>query len=300
MNSRLLQRSLLIAVVIHAGIVAFIVSKNAPKTAPFRAVTNTFEIQIESNHSRAPRGLRKKGPRRSYGHMMLDLPGSQDPYGKPSATDHLPHQDGYSAANAMDLKAESRLYPFFNRIWKNIDAEISYPDDLVRNRVTGSVTVQIEVDRAGVFTGRILETQSDQMVLEAYVLAMLTHALSEPLPRSVWMDRESIALVTTFNFRVFGRGELAPQLDPDHSKNILKFARSGFVDPKLNEVFDRVFTKYIPPIIPIPGGLFIDFVRAYKMVENLGKLDEQDLRTERIALIKEQWKGVIQKRSAQQ
>jgi hypothetical protein len=205
--------------------------------------------------------------------------------------------DGYDVANAMGLEEEGKLYPFFHAIWKKVDSATGYPDDFVRERIKGFVTAQVVVNRQGVFTGKIVEINSDQPFLETYVMAILFHALSEPLPPETWSHRDEMILVLSFDFHVFSYGESPPPRMEEKIKNVLSFSRYGYDDPKLNHVVEKILTHYMPPIIPIPGGFFIDFFHAYQFVQNLRnhRMEEDDLRLQRIELRQDQWRSVVRK-----
>lgn len=206
--------------------------------------------------------------------------------------------DGYEVANSMGIEEESKLYPFFSALWRRIDTATGYPEDFVKERITGYVTAQLVIDRRGVFTGRIARVDSDQPLLETYVLAVLFHALSEPLPRELWSDREQVILVSRFEFHTFTYGHIPPPRVQKELKNVLEFERNGYNDPKVNEAIEKFLTHYMPPIIPVPGGFIIDFFRAYQFIQNLrdaGKMGAEDLRLERIDLNREQWEGLIRK-----
>ena len=210
-------------------------------------------------------------------------------------------QDGYDTANSMDLKKEGELYPFFRALWKKVDASLGYPDDFVKERLSGHVTAQVVLDRGGVFHGEILGVASDQPYLEAYVLAILFHALHDPLPQNLWSDREQMILVMRFDFRTFSYGEIPPEPKLVNLKNVLAFNRGGYTESRLSQAIDKFMTHYFPPIIPIPGAFYIDFIRAYQMVQNYRsrfKMGEDDLRGERLQLSRREWESVIHKKSA--
>jgi hypothetical protein len=179
-------------------------------------------------------------------------------------------RDGYDTADAMTYADETRLYPFFRALWRRIDSSTGYPSDLVQERITGYVSVQLHVDRRGAFAGEIVSVRSDQPILEAYVLGILFHALREPLPSNLWAKGQpnGVILVTRFRFSTFSHGS-NPSLELEPSlKNVLAFQRDRYVDPKLNQVVNRVLTRWMPPILPIPGGVFVDFFRLYQFVQN--------------------------------
>jgi hypothetical protein len=199
----------------------------------------------------------------------------------------------------MGMEEESRLYPYFHAIWRRIDAATGYPDDFVKERITGYVTVQVGVDERGVFTGRLHELHSDQPMLETYALGVLFHALSEPLPRNLWRERAGeMIVVARFDFRTFTHGQVPPPREKIALKNVFEFPRHGYAEPLLKEKIEKWVTTYFPPIVPVPGGAYIDFVRLYQMVQNWRarhRLGAEELRAQRIQLKQEQWKSFIRK-----
>ena len=201
--------------------------------------------------------------------------------------------DGFEIANGMDVAKESKLYPFFKALWSKINASTAYPSDFVKQRITGSVTVQLMVDRKGVFTGRFLRSEADDLYLKTYILVTLAHALKTPLPRKLWTDQDRMVLVTQFDFSVFTVGHVLRSQEREHDKNLFFFTREAYANPKLNDVIEKLYSRYLPPIIPVPGGAFIDFVHAYEMVQNMGKSDEDDLRQARLEHMKSQWDHLI-------
>ena len=206
-------------------------------------------------------------------------------------------EDGFATAQKMDMNSESTLYPFIDAIWRKINGSTGYPADFVKERISGEVNIQFVVDRHGVFTGEIPQVDSDSDFLKTYVCAILVRALKAPLPASSagMSDQMSIkmTLVAHFEFTIFGVGHSPLVADKTHVKNILYFKKSSYADPKLNELIEKFFTRYVPPIIPFPGGAYIDFVRAYEFVQKWGKPDPDDRRPTRILLQKEEWERLI-------
>jgi hypothetical protein len=203
------------------------------------------------------------------------------------------HKDGYDVANGMDLNREGELYPFFGEIWKRVNAVTPYPHDFVQQRVKGQVTVQGIVSRKGVFSSTVVKVNGEEPLLNTYVLAALVHALRKPLPEHLWSDKDQMVLVFQFDFSLFGPGSVPKKEDQQHFKNVLYFQRDSYVDPKVNQVINKIFTRYIPPVIIFPGGAYVDFYRAYQMIHNIGTPDPDDLRQKRIEIQKEQWDQLI-------
>lgn len=211
--------------------------------------------------------------------------------------------DGYDIANGMGLEQEGKLYPFFDALWRRVDAVTTYPNDFVQQRIKGQVVVQMVVDRRGVFTGQIRAVNGSEPMLNAFVLATLVHALRNPLPENSWMQGDepqasnSMLLVFQFDFDLFGPGGHPKPNKLSHLKNILGFRRDAYVDPALNQAIEKLFSRYIPAIIPIPGGFFIDFIRLYQFVKNIAAPtpDEDEMRMKRLEIKKEEWESLIQK-----
>jgi hypothetical protein len=206
--------------------------------------------------------------------------------------------DGFDMAQAMGIERETNLYPFFHALWTQINSVLDYPPDFVNERMSGVVDVQIVVNRQGVFTGRFVKATSDSLMLQTYVMSLLVHALNQPLPQKRWADRDELILVTQFNFRTFTYGEIPRVPGESHVKNMLYFQRDGYVDPLLKQTIERIFTKFLPPIIPLPGAFYIDFPRAYALVRSLSepdKSDPDDLRRRRLEVSKEKWERIIKK-----
>lgn len=204
--------------------------------------------------------------------------------------------DGYAVAGTMTLEQEAELLPFLQALWKKIDQGVGYPDDFTKRRIIGPVTVQFHVNDLGRLT-RFIRVDSPEPLLKAYTMAALVHALREELPDRLRAPTPSVIIVTKFNFETFGHGENPARAEaPVTFKNVLEFRRSAYVEPKVNEAINRVITRWIPPIIIVPGGFYIDFVRAYEFVENLSKPDPEDIRNSRMELSREAWEEIIREK----
>jgi hypothetical protein len=316
-----LRRSLVGSLSIHGillGLAWFVVfhSPWRPELPATSRKANTVQVRLQAGSGRSSSPLqaaRKNAPKiaqtQSQPSLNLGLDFSRNVHkaapsdstegSSPETTvggGHAGLPDGYDTANSMDIKKEAELYPFFRALWRKVDSQLGYPNDFVKERISGYVTAQLVVDRGGVFKGEILGVASDQPYLEAYVLAILFHSLKEPLPRNLWSDREQMILVMHFDFKTFTYGELPPEPKQINLKNVLTFNRGGYTDSRLNEAIQKFMTHYFPPIIPLPGAFYIDFIRAYQLVQNFKnrhKMDEEGLRAERISLSREEWQNVI-------
>jgi hypothetical protein len=305
-------RIILISALVHLGVLVFIFwwIKVPPSVTPRKPIE--LEVLLSKKGEKKPESfgfqkptiknvpnLAKKAPSiQDLGLNPMTPPGAAE--GKPSTDGKYSRSkssDGFEAANSIDLKQDSNLYPFFKALWKKVDASVIYPSDFVKERITGLVDIQLVVDRTGRFKGRFINIESNNSLLKAYVLVVLMHALKEGLPKHLWANREDIIVVTRFEFNVFSVGE-SPQSDhPHHFKNMLYFSRFSYVDPKLKEQIETIFTRYFPPIIPIPGGFVIDFIRAYQMIKNYEKTSPSELREIRIENTKTQLDSLVHESS---
>ena len=102
-----------------------------------------------------------------------------------------------------------------------------------------------------------------------------------------------MAVVTQFDFDLIGIGENPAPKKISQFKNILVFERRAYVEPITNEYIERFFTRYLPPIIPIPGGFYIDFIRAYQFFSSIGKPDPDQKREQRLLNTKEQLEQIV-------
>jgi hypothetical protein len=92
----------------------------------------------------------------------------------------------------------------------------------------------------------------------------------------------------TFDFRVVTIQGLSAR-SGGYFQNTLEFSRTHYMDPYALEVIDYLAQNYVPPIIPIPGGVYIDFVRAYKMIDNYAneRPDMYDQRERQFSLLRD-------------
>jgi hypothetical protein len=212
--------------------------------------------------------------------------------------------DGDEIANSMDLHQETQIYPFIDALWKKIDRATSYPQDFVNQDIHGKTTVQLVVDRRGKFTGEIRSIRGEDPSINTLVVATLVHALREPLNKNEASGRDSdgintktgnVTLICHFDFNLIGVGQLPRSVEMPHFKNTLSFRRDARTNPIINRKIEKFLTEYIPPVILIPGGFYIDFPRAYQYIKNgmHPPANEDDLRETRLQLRKQELENLI-------
>ncbi len=209
-------------------------------------------------------------------------PFPQDPMTNVRASGH-----GWSSAvqygNSMGLQFTLETLGFFESLHARINSQLIYPDDFSKQRITGKVRIEAELGREGKLI-RFTSTTADDRLLQTYCFAILVQILSQPLPERAWLVTERIHVAFDFEFHTRVRNNIPSTLPMAIEKNRLSFGRESEIDPWLNERLNEIFTHYIPPIIPIPGGFYIDMIAAYAYVNNLmnDAPTEREMRSERL------------------
>ena len=291
-----LRTTVSLSVLLHALLVGAWVwlrdRVDIPQPPVFREVTLSAPVKKQAPH-------RSKSSRPSKGALgdslarvlpkggLFGLRGGQQP-GSAQA-----QGDGYAFAEGMDIASETEHYPFFDRLWRKIDVGLGYPSDLVEANIESDFTIQIEVDRRGVFTGRFVDLPANPSLLVVYSAAWLARSLREPLPPSLWAREERITLVTRFNFKLFHFTESFEGRGGGSFKNVFEFARAAYTPPQAMKAITRFYDQYVPPVLPVPGGVVIDVVRVYRMIQEWGKADRYERHDRRLRILKEKWEGTV-------
>ncbi len=202
-----------------------------------------------------------------------------------------------SEAEAIGFSESLEMFPFVEEIWKRIEGKLTYPPDFVSQRIKGDLSIQFEVSPTGEFTGKFYGVRSDDPILTTYAMVVVIHALSKPLPEKIQLRRNKpIVFAAQFRFETYSYSSEPPKREHEpHLKNYLSFLRQSYVLPVAVEELERFRNKYLPPIIPIPGGFVIDFVQAYKMYKAYTEPDERVQRKHRLVTLGESLKLTIAK-----
>lgn len=201
--------------------------------------------------------------------------------GERSATGHG-WSDAVQFGNSMGPQQTFATLPFFMALHAKVDSALVYPDDFSRQRLTGNVRIEAELTPDGRLI-RFVGSVAQDKVLQTYCLAYLIQTLRNPLPQKTWADGPQV-VAFDFEFHTHIPGEPQRVFPAVVQKNRLAFGRDNQIEPWVNERLTEIFTHYIPPIIPLPGGVYIDFVLAYQYIENLveGAPTQRELRQGRI------------------
>lgn len=218
---------------------------------------------------------------------VSDLDFKGDPMTKVAGSFHG-GSPGVQYGNAMGFTKTLETLPFFEALYDRVNRQLVYPDDFSRQRVTGKVRIEAEVSSDGRLL-KFVSTTADDRLLQTYCFAALMQILNTPLAKSFHLPHERALVSFDFEFQVRIPSDTPRLFVRTVQKNRLAFGRENEVDPWLNEKIEEVFTHYVPPIIPFPGGFYVDFVMAYKYVNNLieGAPTEGEQRQARIEKLHE-------------
>lgn len=169
----------------------------------------------------------------------------------------------------MDIQRTLETLPFFMALYPRINSVLVYPDDFSKQRIEGRVRIEAELNSDGTLK-RFISSTTDDGILQTYCLAFLMQTLSQPLPQAVRLkEGETTAVSLEFEFHTRVVGSPKRTFATIIQKNHLAFGRENEVEPIVNERIEEFFSHYVPPIVPLPGGVYVDFVLAYKFVQNI-------------------------------
>jgi hypothetical protein len=268
-------------------------------------------VSREKPFSGAPKNTRKaKNVSKEIQKSLGIIPGLKlsDPHSTisqaPSRRKQRAGEDAFDFANQMDIAQSAHLDSFSDAIWAKLNAALIYPEVFVRQRIQGKVQIQVSVNSQGVLVGKLYKVSGSDPRLNAFVFATVLHTLSTALPKESWMKTEKeaflkeIPLALHFEFKLFGPGTFPKKPEFSHLKNIFHFCKNSYADNAVNHAVNQL-KDYLPPIIPIPGGVFIDFIQAYRLIYQLStnppSQDQRDANF--MKLNQEKWKSVIQRKS---
>ncbi|MNK99282.1 hypothetical protein D3C87_1196700 [compost metagenome] len=179
------------------------------------------------------------------------------------------------------------LTTFLQRIKEKIDLGLDYPEDMAVQRISGEVRLDFYVDRKGRLTGDFHSVKGAESLLNLYVMSSLLVLLKEPLPENLWAQEDRIAISVHVDFATYQFTETRIRNQASFQANQLVFRRARYVQPLAVAKVEKIFTRYIPPIIPLPGGFYVDFIMLAKYIQNINTPDPDDQRKQRLGLTRE-------------
>ncbi|MEN0059499.1 MAG: hypothetical protein AAGB31_11740 [Bdellovibrio sp.] len=208
-----------------------------------------------------------------------------------------PVQGNGAWGEQVDFHQSVELTTFFQRILEKIDRSLDYPEDMAQERIQGDVRVDFYVNRKGQLMGDFHAVKGSPL-LSLYVMSSLLVLLKEPLPENLWSDRdENIALSVHVRFETYQFSEVSLRHSASFQSNELNLTRARYVTPLAVEKVNKFFTRYMPPIIPIPGGFYVDVIMLAQYINNIGTPDPDDQRKVRLSFTRERLERAVKKKS---
>lgn len=189
---------------------------------------------------------------------------------------------GQGAYDALGYEERAPLLPLFEALWARLDGALDYPRELVESRVEGVVALRFTVDERGALASDVTRVQASSTLLEAYVLSVVCACLEKGFegPRRARRSRTPVQLVVDF---ATSPDEQLPSRERGGVRgNALTVVRRRWRPSVLEEAVERVFTRYVPPVLPLPGGFYVDVVRLIAFLDGLDALDPETLRRVRL------------------
>lgn len=187
----------------------------------------------------------------------------------------------------VNIVKAMELTTFLQRIKEKIDHGLDYPEDMAVQRITGEVRLDFYVDRKGRLIGDFNSVKGSESLLNLYVMSSLLVLLKDPLPENLWAQEDRIAISVHVDFATFQFTETRIRNEASFQANQLSFRRARYVQPLAVAKVEKIFTRYIPPIIPLPGGFYVDFIMLAQYIQNINTPDPDDQRKQRLGVTRE-------------
>lgn len=186
---------------------------------------------------------------------------------------------------------------FWQALAARIDEGFIYPEDLVKMRREGTFQIDFYVNQKGQLLGDFVKVSGGDPYLKIYTQALVIEMLREPLPRRSWYEKdEKIPISIQFQFEINTATYPTKPQELLVQNNQFTFIRRTYLEPLWVEKTNRIITKYVPPIIPFPGGVYIDILRLVEFIQNLhpNAIDEHERLLQRTELSREQLEMYIE------
>lgn len=185
---------------------------------------------------------------------------------------------------------------FWRSFAKKLNESLIYPEDLLKMRRDGRYQIDFFVNRKGQLIDNFVRVSGKDPYLSLYVQALLIQTLKDPIHERDWyqVDRK-IPVTVQINFEINTATYPAVPSEVNFENNFFTLTRRAFLDPLWVEKMDRIMTRYVPPIIPVPGGVYVDIIRLVEYLKNLdpNAIDPDERLLQRVQLNREQLEKFI-------
>lgn len=258
---------------------------------------------LKTKHHNAKSSLKESlAPRVNYIAKYSNDSGFQKATTKP-AQSHFTNSyssDGViGQMQSMSTNEYMKTLPFYDGLWKKVNSSLDYPIEFINQYKQGNVTATVQLSSKGILLPYKIDVQSSNLFLKTYITALLLHILKTPLPPENWHkdNKGKFTIALNFNFKLHSVHDSVNKHPGTHFKNSLVFNRENYVEPVINREVRHIITNYVPPVFPIPGGFYIDFIHAYQMVKNFidNKPSEKDQKRKNFEQLMDQLKYSVKK-----
>lgn len=198
------------------------------------------------------------------------------------------NSEAFAVAEKMNIEAEAKNYSDVEMVWQRINDKISYPLDLARERVQGSVDIEFSLNESGKIK-KIYSVSGEQPLLNTFVASSFLEIFSNDLPRKL---KELRVFSCRIYFKIILSETDREKNEMTHFKNLLTVERYVHLDPEAIEKI-QYYTDRMP-IKPTPMGPIVDFVALYQLYTDQATTDPLWLRRERILQAVEIWNSNIE------
>lgn len=289
--------SLIISLLIHILLITPLLQRTVIQK---RNLENTFEVLLSADTNSASENTsgkqKKQLKKRARKFSLNDLspkaytPPTDGPYdeSRDSYGDSIKDQEGDSleTMNSLTLPQISENIHFFEAIKNKIDQNIQYPQELTEHNIQGKTNLTILINHKGELL-EVYNVSALNPYVTTYSLIGIHQALKEPLPQYLWFKPErTLTLSLHFDFKIYTMGNMQERNESSYYKNRFDFLRVRNAKNFLEE-FVELNARYIPPIVPLPGGFYVDFIQAYRMIVAWQELDPRMRKRQRLLMTKE-------------
>ncbi|MCJ8276736.1 MAG: hypothetical protein HRT44_14310, partial [Bdellovibrionales bacterium] len=194
--------------------------------------------------------------------------------------------DVNATMNHMSLSEYTGNRLFFEILKSKFDQSIQYPQELVEHKIEGQTWIKVLVNHKGELI-EVVDTAAKKPALKAFVIVGVHQALKKALHKKYWhKPQRNVTLVLHFNFKILTYGQFQSRATSRYHKNRYDFLRVQQGKHVIHEFMENN-ARYIPPIIPLPGGFFFSFTQAYNLVKAWSEMDPKIRKRQRHEMTKE-------------
>ncbi|MFP5519845.1 MAG: hypothetical protein ACLGGX_08075 [Bdellovibrionia bacterium] len=189
----------------------------------------------------------------------------------------------------MSFQEGLELTGLLKKVHDTLNEGILYPEDFLKMRLKGNVQLDFYINHKGQMVGRFAKVSSGNFLLSLYTQAMVLKLLETPMQKNLWgSEGQNIPITLHVEFTPQAY-DINSKFSSYYENNNITLVRKAFIQPQIFEKIERVMTRYYPPIIPVPGGFYVDFIRLVEFIKNNSPnaIDPEERLEQRVELDRE-------------